>query len=128
MGAGPEIGPTDLTGRSSGRDHSPFNRLARGDRNITFAVCPPYCGRRLTRGASNMTEALASKTCTPCRGGVPPLTREQAELFHVQAPDWQLAEEAHRIERSFRFRNFRERPQSRLQTASRSRRRVSRNG
>jgi hypothetical protein len=28
-----------------------------------------------------MTEALASKTCTPCRGGIPPLTREQAELF-----------------------------------------------
>ena len=55
-----------------------------------------------------MTEALASKTCTPCRGGTPPLTREQAELFHAQAPDWQLAEEAHRIERSFRFRNFRE--------------------
>ena len=23
-------------------------------------------------------------------------------------PDWQLPEEAHRIERSFRFRNFRE--------------------
>src|SRR5438876_9188527 len=58
--------------------------------------------------ASNVTEALASKTCTPCRGGIPPLTREQAELFHAQAPDWQLAEEAHRIERSFRFRNFRE--------------------
>src|SRR6266849_2764526 len=55
-----------------------------------------------------MTEALASKTCTPCRGGTPPLTREQAELFHAQAPDWQLSEEAHRIERSFRFRNFRE--------------------
>jgi 4a-hydroxytetrahydrobiopterin dehydratase len=55
-----------------------------------------------------MTEALAGKTCTPCRGGIPPLTREQAELFHGQAPDWQLLEEAHRIERSFRFRNFRE--------------------
>ena len=55
-----------------------------------------------------MTEALASKTCTPCRGGISPLTREQAELFHAQAPDWQLAEEAHRVERSFRFRNFRE--------------------
>lgn len=55
-----------------------------------------------------MTEALASKTCTPCRGGIPPLTREQAELFHAQAPDWQLPEEAHCIERSFRFRNFRE--------------------
>jgi 4a-hydroxytetrahydrobiopterin dehydratase len=55
-----------------------------------------------------MTEALVSKTCTPCRGGIPPLTREQAELFRAQAPDWQLAEEAQRIERSFRFRNFRE--------------------
>ena len=55
-----------------------------------------------------MTEALASKTCTPCRGGIPPLTREQAELFHGQAPDWQLLEEAHRIERNFRFHNFRE--------------------
>src|SRR6267143_1893887 len=48
-----------------------------------------------TRGPSNMTEALASKTCAPCRGGIPPLMREQAELLHAQAPDWQLAEEAH---------------------------------
>jgi len=55
-----------------------------------------------------VTEALASKTCTPCRGGILPLTPKQAELFHTQAPDWRLAEEAHRIERSFRFRNFRE--------------------
>jgi hypothetical protein len=55
-----------------------------------------------------MTEALASKTCSPCRGRMSPLTREQAELFRAQAPDWQLAEEAHRIERSFRYRNFRE--------------------
>jgi len=36
--------------------------------------------------------------------GIPPLTREQAELFHAQAPDWQLAEgKAHRLERRFRF-------------------------
>ena len=55
-----------------------------------------------------MNKALASKTCTPCRGGIPPLTREQAELFHGQAPDWQLLEEAHRIERNFQFHNFRE--------------------
>jgi 4a-hydroxytetrahydrobiopterin dehydratase len=53
-----------------------------------------------------MTEALVSKTCIPCRGGIPPLTREQAEVFHAQA--WQLSEEAQRIDRSFRFRNFRE--------------------
>src|SRR5262245_17185656 len=98
MGAGPEIGPR----RSSGRDDSPFNGLASGDRKIPFAACQTWCGRRLTRGVSNM------KTCTPCHGGIPPLTREQAEVFHAQVPDWQLVEEAHRMERSFRFRNFRE--------------------
>jgi len=54
-----------------------------------------------------MTETLVSKACTPCRGGIPPLTREQAELFHAQAPDWQLREKAHRIERSFWFSNIR---------------------
>jgi hypothetical protein len=38
-------------------------------------------------------------------GGIPQLTREQAEFFHAQAPDWQLAEgKAHRLERRFRFR------------------------
>jgi 4a-hydroxytetrahydrobiopterin dehydratase len=55
-----------------------------------------------------MTETLVSKTCTPCRGGIPPLTREQAELFHTQAPSWQLKDDVHSIERSFRFGNFRE--------------------
>ena len=55
-----------------------------------------------------MSETLISKTCTPCRGGIPPLTREQAQLLHAQAAQWQLLEEAHRIERTFRFGNFRE--------------------
>jgi 4a-hydroxytetrahydrobiopterin dehydratase len=41
-------------------------------------------------------------------GAATPNPRASNELFHAQAPDWQLAEEAHRIERSFRFRNFRE--------------------
>ena len=53
-----------------------------------------------------MESALAQKSCTPCRGGVPPLTREQAESFHAQAPDWELADEARRINRTFRFENF----------------------
>ncbi len=53
-------------------------------------------------------EALVQKTCTPCRGGVPPLTREEAESLRGQAPDWALQDDAHRIERTFRFSNFRE--------------------
>jgi 4a-hydroxytetrahydrobiopterin dehydratase len=55
-----------------------------------------------------MSEALAEKRCTPCRGGIPPLTRDEAERLQAQAPDWELRDDEHRIERTFRFRNFRE--------------------
>ena len=55
-----------------------------------------------------MTETLAGKTCVPCRGGIPPLTRDEAQRLQAQAPDWQLADDAPRIERTFQFRNFRE--------------------
>ena len=55
-----------------------------------------------------MTEALVEKTCTPCRGGMPPLTRAEAEELLPQAPEWALVDDAHRIEKTFRFGNFRE--------------------
>ena len=50
---------------------------------------------------------LAEKTCTPCRGGVPPLTPEEAEGYRAQAPDWSLLDGATQIERTIRFRDFR---------------------
>jgi 4a-hydroxytetrahydrobiopterin dehydratase len=53
-----------------------------------------------------MTGLLAEKTCTPCRGGVPPLTVEEAQAYCVQAPEWELRDEAKRIERTYRFRSF----------------------
>src|SRR5438128_9244110 len=59
-------------------------------------------------GDSYMTETLAEKTCTPCRGGIPPLARDEALRFQSQAPDWELRDDDRRIERTFRFRNFRE--------------------
>jgi len=55
-----------------------------------------------------MPLALAEKSCTPCRGGIPPLTREEAAEYHTQAPDWELRDQATRIERTFRFKNFAE--------------------
>jgi 4a-hydroxytetrahydrobiopterin dehydratase len=54
-----------------------------------------------------MTDALQGKTCTPCRGGVEPLTRQDAEQFREQTPEWRLDSEARRIERPFRFADFR---------------------
>jgi 4a-hydroxytetrahydrobiopterin dehydratase len=55
-----------------------------------------------------MTTALADKPCTPCRGGVPPLEREEAEALRANYNDWELPADAHRIERKFDFANFRE--------------------
>jgi 4a-hydroxytetrahydrobiopterin dehydratase len=54
------------------------------------------------------TNSLTEKTCVPCRGGIPPLGREEAEALRAQTPDWELIDEAHRIRRKFRFGNFRE--------------------
>ena len=51
---------------------------------------------------------LAEKSCTSCRGGVPPLTAAEAEQLRVQAPEWVLHNDAHRIERTYRFENYRE--------------------
>ena len=55
-----------------------------------------------------MTASLVEKKCTPCRGGVPPLTSEEAEGFRSQTPNWELRDDGHRIECMFRFRNFQE--------------------
>jgi len=72
------------------------------------ALAIPTDGARNRNLEDPMTERLVEKTCTPCRGGVPPLTPVEAERLKEQAPDWTLLDEAHRIERGFRFRNFRE--------------------
>ncbi|HYP38637.1 MAG TPA: 4a-hydroxytetrahydrobiopterin dehydratase [Stellaceae bacterium] len=55
-----------------------------------------------------MPLALVEKSCTPCRGGMPPLTQEEAANYGGQAPDWELLDGAKRIARTYRFKNFRE--------------------
>ena len=50
--------------------------------------------------------SLSQKTCTPCRGGIPPLTSSEAEALLSQAPEWQLLENGTQIERRFQFKNF----------------------
>jgi 4a-hydroxytetrahydrobiopterin dehydratase len=53
-----------------------------------------------------MPVTLVEKSCTPCRGGIPPLTQEEARAYHEQAPEWELLDQAKRIERTYRFKNF----------------------
>lgn len=49
---------------------------------------------------------LASKQCIPCRGSVPPLEGEELARLAAQLPDWEVNAEGRRIERNFKFPNF----------------------
>ena len=51
---------------------------------------------------------LSAKQCTPCRGGVPPLGRAEAEHLLADVPGWTLSSDATTIERTFRFGDFAE--------------------
>ena len=51
---------------------------------------------------------LAQKSCTPCRGGVPPLEAEAARRLLAGVPGWEIDADALTIRRSYRFRDFRE--------------------
>ncbi len=50
--------------------------------------------------------SLSEKVCVPCQGGIPPLTRDQAEFFARETPEWTLSEDATRIMRQFQFDDF----------------------
>ena len=53
-----------------------------------------------------MVDTLAAKTCTPCKGGIPPLPRQEAERLIGQVPQWDLRADGLRIERTIKFRDF----------------------
>ena len=53
---------------------------------------------------------LASKTCVPCRGGVPPLKGKELAEIHKQLPHsahWRVIDE-HHIMRAFAFPDFKQ--------------------
>lgn len=53
-----------------------------------------------------MTSELTGKICTPCRGGIPPMTPNEANQYIGQTPGWALLSESTRIERTFKFDDF----------------------
>ena len=50
---------------------------------------------------------LASKTCVPCKGGVPPLAGKELEALAKQVPEWKVVN-GHHLVRSFTFPDFRQ--------------------
>jgi 4a-hydroxytetrahydrobiopterin dehydratase len=53
------------------------------------------------------TEDLASQTCVPCRGGVPPMKGEELARIKKLVPHWNVVNE-HHITRTFTFPDFRQ--------------------
>ena len=50
--------------------------------------------------------ALAERACTACGKGTPPLDRAGIEALMPQTPEWRLCDDATRIERRYRFADF----------------------
>jgi len=49
---------------------------------------------------------LTEGHCAPCEGGVPTLTRSEAEKLLSKIDNWQLREDGNEISRHFEFKNF----------------------
>lgn len=52
--------------------------------------------------------ALAQKKCTPCRGGVPPLSSDEVQLLLPQSTGWSVNDDNTKIASEFQFTNFRQ--------------------
>jgi 4a-hydroxytetrahydrobiopterin dehydratase len=53
-----------------------------------------------------MNESLTGKVCTPCQGGIPPLTEDEAKAYLSSTPGWELTDGATWVRRGFNFGNF----------------------
>jgi 4a-hydroxytetrahydrobiopterin dehydratase len=51
-------------------------------------------------------DELIKKRCVPCEGGVPKLSREEAEAILKNVEGWALAPDASRISRSWTVKDF----------------------
>ncbi|MDX8391308.1 MAG: 4a-hydroxytetrahydrobiopterin dehydratase [Mariprofundaceae bacterium] len=49
---------------------------------------------------------MKDKTCAPCRGGVPPLTKEAAQAMLADVSAWELNTEGTQLLRRFEFTDF----------------------
>lgn len=55
-----------------------------------------------------MASELASKSCVPCRGGVPPLKGAELQaLVRTLGGGWRVLNE-HHLEKTYTFKNFKE--------------------
>ena len=49
---------------------------------------------------------LKEKKCVPCRGGIPPMSHDEAMALMNQVEGWDLLDGSTKLRRTFTFRNF----------------------
>jgi 4a-hydroxytetrahydrobiopterin dehydratase len=54
-----------------------------------------------------MMNDLASRDCVPCRGGTPPLGKQEIKNLLKELKGWEVAE-GHHLRKAFEFKDFRE--------------------
>lgn len=55
-----------------------------------------------------MNIILTEQKCVVCEGGVPPLSRAEANSLMKQTPGWKISDDAKKISRKYEFKNFKE--------------------
>ncbi len=56
--------------------------------------------------SAHTAEELTQKKCVPCEGGVPPLSRDEVDLFLAALPGWKASDDRTRIRREWVAKNF----------------------
>ncbi len=49
---------------------------------------------------------LSNKSCAPCDGNLPPLSKPMAQALQLQVPDWSLSKDGTSIQRRWTFKGF----------------------
>ena len=62
--------------------------------------------RTVVRRWKGCVMEFQQQQCTPCRGGIPPLTADEAWRFATQVPDWLVQDQATRLVRAFIFPDY----------------------
>lgn len=65
-----------------------------------------FIGASAVKGDFMESCDLTRKKCKPCEGGIPPLTRTQADGFLAQTKGWKMDPAGKEISREFVFEDF----------------------
>ncbi len=77
--------------------------IRKDKRNCPQIKVYPNLGRR------EALSELSQKKCVPCEGGIPPLTKQKAQEYMEEVPQWELVEDGtYQIKRKFEFNGFKE--------------------